>query len=456
MHSVSKRRRLSPNMVIDDKKKYPVNRDFVVCEGLYEKCFSKFNEMRSNQQLCDVKLKTKNGDIIWAHKVVLAANSEYFNIMFNGQFKESRVAEIVIQQLDVFILNLLIDFIYTSKLFISEQNIHEILNGICLLQFNEQVQNQCFNYIKTRVNPNNCLGIKEITEHLGLQELCSFCLKYIFILYRKVIEHDEFVFITFEEILQIIKSEELCVSEELVYKSVLKWTVHDLANRTKHLPVLLNYVRLLNISTSFMKSITQKEPFLKLNSKCVKYLSKAFALQQENNAILNLTYSISIPFRPNYSEYILILNKVGENNNRSLLFNAISKKWKYIDLRFPSIPSIASYVLNDSRIIHLAGCQLLNSQTNAVLRPYFDDYSKAVIQELGDRKVNLTTTTPMNEIHNENNIVQIGSKIYVVCYYNSEYYDIVEDKWFKMKCSTNVRTSCSVIAFGGYIYAVRD
>jgi len=82
----------------------------------------KFVHFRNNQ-LCDIKIVAKNGEEIWAHKVVLAANSEYFNIMFNSQFKESKELEIKIQELEPFVLNLLIDFIYSSELVVNEQNV---------------------------------------------------------------------------------------------------------------------------------------------------------------------------------------------------------------------------------------------------------------------------------------------------------------------------------------------
>lgn len=72
-----------------------------------------------------MKLVSKNHtQKLWAHKIVLAANSDYFNIMFNGQFKESNVSEIIFEQLGGSILTLLIDFIYTSKLVITEKNMH--------------------------------------------------------------------------------------------------------------------------------------------------------------------------------------------------------------------------------------------------------------------------------------------------------------------------------------------
>lgn len=111
-----------------------VTRNLMKCEGNFLKfiikyihrcCFDFTNSILrcSNKQLCDIKIIAKNGAEIWAHKVVLAANSEYFNIMFNSKFKESKELEIQIQELDPNVLSLLIDFIYSSELVVNEQNV---------------------------------------------------------------------------------------------------------------------------------------------------------------------------------------------------------------------------------------------------------------------------------------------------------------------------------------------
>jgi hypothetical protein len=47
--------------------------------------FNLINRMRTNSQLCDVKLEV-GGEIINAHKVILAASSPYFYAMFNGNY----------------------------------------------------------------------------------------------------------------------------------------------------------------------------------------------------------------------------------------------------------------------------------------------------------------------------------------------------------------------------------
>lgn len=43
--------------------------------------------------------------------------------MFNSEFKESKELELVIQDLDPYVLSSLIDFIYTSELVVNVQNV---------------------------------------------------------------------------------------------------------------------------------------------------------------------------------------------------------------------------------------------------------------------------------------------------------------------------------------------
>lgn len=43
--------------------------------------------------------------------------------MFNSKFKESKELEIKIQELNPYVLSLLINFIYSSELVVNEQNV---------------------------------------------------------------------------------------------------------------------------------------------------------------------------------------------------------------------------------------------------------------------------------------------------------------------------------------------
>jgi len=72
--------------------------------------------------LCDVKLETDDNKIIFAHKVVLASASPYFYAMFTN-FAERNHDLVVMKQLDSTALQLLVNFIYSGKISVTEENV---------------------------------------------------------------------------------------------------------------------------------------------------------------------------------------------------------------------------------------------------------------------------------------------------------------------------------------------
>lgn len=73
-------------------------------------------------QLCDVLLVADDVQLS-AHRVVLAACSHYFSAMFTSKLSESRTERILLQQIDGKTLSALVDFIYTSEIRITEDNV---------------------------------------------------------------------------------------------------------------------------------------------------------------------------------------------------------------------------------------------------------------------------------------------------------------------------------------------
>ena len=72
--------------------------------------------------LCDVVLLTSDQQKEFpAHKAVLASCSPYFYAMFTS-FEESHQNRIVLQNIDPIALGLLLDFLYTSKIQVTEGN----------------------------------------------------------------------------------------------------------------------------------------------------------------------------------------------------------------------------------------------------------------------------------------------------------------------------------------------
>lgn len=79
-----------------------------------------FYSFRQNL-LCDVVL-VADGVEIPAHKIVLASCSPYFYAMFSG-FEESHQGRVTLQGVDHVALELLIEYVYTTVVDVTEDNV---------------------------------------------------------------------------------------------------------------------------------------------------------------------------------------------------------------------------------------------------------------------------------------------------------------------------------------------
>ncbi|PIO58647.1 BTB/POZ domain protein [Teladorsagia circumcincta] len=93
-------------------------------------------ELRDNARLCDVTLVAE-GARISAHRVVLAATTDYFKAMFTNNMAESDSNTIELKGVEATALEALINFCYYGKIRISSTNVWSVLPTACLLQLNE-------------------------------------------------------------------------------------------------------------------------------------------------------------------------------------------------------------------------------------------------------------------------------------------------------------------------------
>ncbi|XP_066264892.1 kelch-like protein 21 [Branchiostoma lanceolatum] len=112
-------------------------------------------ELRSDDQLVDVSLCV-SGLEISCHRNVLAACSEYFRAMFCNGHRESKERKITIQEVNSNVMQLLVDYAYTSKVTITENNAVELLEGANFFQI-QPVRDACVTYICNNLCAENCL-----------------------------------------------------------------------------------------------------------------------------------------------------------------------------------------------------------------------------------------------------------------------------------------------------------
>ncbi len=101
--------------------------------GYTKKLTSLLNEMRKENELCDIIINV-GGRQFPAHKGILAASSNYFRGMFVHGFKESSETEIKIDGKPE-IFEILLEYAYTGHMKIVPKIAYDILEMGCYMQF---------------------------------------------------------------------------------------------------------------------------------------------------------------------------------------------------------------------------------------------------------------------------------------------------------------------------------
>ncbi|XP_036002426.1 kelch-like protein 7 isoform X2 [Fundulus heteroclitus] len=231
------------------------------------------NEMRKWDALCDVTLVVK-GRRFSAHRLVLAAGSELFRLMFTTNMMESASDEVELRGVDPEIVELLMDYIYTAQISITTRNVQPLLHAASQYRI-EPVQKMCEDFLKESIDVTNCMGMWALAHYLyceGLKAHAEVC----------VIKHfkESSMSIDFLELhvtclSRILWNDNLSVPEEQIYEAALRWLNHDLPNRQQHLVEVLSCVRFPLLSKDVLSRIAQAEPLIMFSPQCLSMVTDA-------------------------------------------------------------------------------------------------------------------------------------------------------------------------------------
>ncbi|KAG8592586.1 hypothetical protein GDO81_000552 [Engystomops pustulosus] len=238
------------------------------------KAFKVMNELRSQNLLCDVTIVAEDVEIA-AHKVVLAACSPYFHAMFTGEMSESRAKRVRIKEVDGWTLKLLVDYVYTAEIKVTEENVQVLLPAASLLQL-QDVRKTCCEFLESQLHPTNCLGIRAFADMHACTELLHQANTFAEQHFSDIVQGEEFVNLGIEQVCSLIASDKLTVlSEEKVFEAVITWVNHDKDVRQEHMAHLMEHVRLPLLSRDYLVQRVEEETLVKNSSACKDYLIEA-------------------------------------------------------------------------------------------------------------------------------------------------------------------------------------
>uniref|UniRef100_UPI00398F345E kelch-like protein 12 n=1 Tax=Pristiophorus japonicus TaxID=55135 RepID=UPI00398F345E len=216
------------------------------------------NSLRKSNTLCDVTLRVDSKDFP-AHRIVLAACSDYFCAMFTSELSEKGKPDVDIQGLTASTMEILLDFVYTETVHVTVENVQELLPAACLLQL-KGVKQACCEFLESQLDPSNCLGIQEFAETHSCVDLMLAAEIFSQKNFPEVVQHEEFMLLNKEEVEKLIRCDEIQVdSEEPVFEAVLNWVKHSQKEREEFLPDLLQYVRMPLLTPRYITDVIDAE-----------------------------------------------------------------------------------------------------------------------------------------------------------------------------------------------------
>ena len=212
---------------------------------------SKCAQFRDEGEFIDVRLKVGE-DVFPAHRIVLAANSDYFHAMFTDGMKESNqeVIELKDESISPDALKIVMDSIYTGDLHVNEENVFEVLAAADHLQVTSVIQ-QCCDFLKRefvqlRLDPQNYCLLCTVAGRHSLKDLQEEAEHKMASMYKEVCESKEFLDnINADQLFSLLSRDDLSApSETFVFKSVMQWIKHKKEERMAVAAKVIGAVRL--------------------------------------------------------------------------------------------------------------------------------------------------------------------------------------------------------------------
>ena len=213
---------------------------------------SKCAQFREQGEFIDVGLKVSE-EVFSAHRIVLAASSDYFHAMFAHGMKESNqeVIELKDESISAAALKIVLDSIYSGDLQVNDENVFEVLVAADHLQVTSAVQ-QCCDYLQTqfvdqlRFDVQTFCRVSAIADRHGLKDLQEATQTKMAYIYKEICESEEFLsHVDADQYTRLLCRDDLSApSETFVFKSVMLWIKHKKEERISFAAKVIGAVRL--------------------------------------------------------------------------------------------------------------------------------------------------------------------------------------------------------------------
>ncbi|XP_061568985.1 kelch-like protein 40b [Cololabis saira] len=242
-----------PTNPIDEPKVY---QQTLLQDGLYD--------LLENENLVDCVLKIKDKEFP-CHRLVLCACSSYFRSIFLSDLDESKKKEIVLEDVEPGVMGLILKYLYTSNINVTEQNVQDIFAVANMYQI-PSIFTVCVSFLQKRLSLSNCLAIFRLGLMLDCPRLAVSARNFACERFQLISRDEDFLQLHPSELAAILTNDSLNVeTEEVVFEALMDWVSKDTESREKELPSLLDCVRLRLVDEDYLEEKVEKHKLISTN-----------------------------------------------------------------------------------------------------------------------------------------------------------------------------------------------
>ncbi|KAM9243329.1 kelch-like protein 26 isoform 2-T2 [Dugong dugon] len=278
--------------------------------------------LRAQGQLLDVAL-TVNTEVFHAHKVVLAACSDYFSLggteehssfpspspslsllyswhaltsppalpatqhpcvcfpfraMFTGGMRETGQAVVELKGVSARGLRHIVDFAYSAEVTLDLDCVQDVLGAAVFLQMLPVVE-LCEEFLKAAMSVETCLHIGHMATAFSLASLRASVDAFTFRHFLQISQEEDFLHLPLERLVFFLQSNRLQSCAEIdLFHAAVRWLQYDPARRPRASQVL-GHVRFPLMQPSELVDSVQTLDLMVEDALCRRYLLEAFNYQ---------------------------------------------------------------------------------------------------------------------------------------------------------------------------------
>ncbi|XP_065169246.1 kelch repeat and BTB domain-containing protein 2-like isoform X2 [Atheta coriaria] len=191
------------------------------------------------------------------NKQQLIENSNYFKVMFEGNFVERDKSTITLEEIDLKSMNLILSLLVDSStaFMLGEDDLLHVLQTSCMLQF-EDLRDNCVSILTEKLNPENAIKIWFVCESHGICPLYLKAKNLALIEFNVIKDTNALIDLDLTQVHLYLANVTLqCKSELDVFTTCMQWYYENGDGDVKSLIKLLSCVDFQSASEEEIKEM---------------------------------------------------------------------------------------------------------------------------------------------------------------------------------------------------------